>query len=91
MSLGSIVVYSVTSRESFAETPSVIEYLYKTSLFVDPPGPMVLVANKCDLISERQVSSSGTLSFLSYLLLLAFFFYLSLEVVFNAADQRGLN
>lgn len=52
---GFLVVYSITSRLSFEE----IEGFYQQIRRVKDKDhfPMVLIANKCDLESERQVSS----------------------------------
>lgn len=51
---GFICVYSVTSRSSFEE----IQSFYSQILRVKDVDlyPMILVANKCDLEKERQVS-----------------------------------
>ena len=54
---GFLLVYSITSRSSFEE----ILPFYQQVLRVKDKDyfPMVMVANKCDLESERQVSTSG--------------------------------
>ena len=54
---GFLLVYSITSRSSFEE----ILTFYQQVLRVKDKDyfPMVMVANKCDLESERQVSTSG--------------------------------
>eukprot|EP00026_Physarum_polycephalum_P006404 Phypoly_transcript_06446.p1 GENE.Phypoly_transcript_06446~~Phypoly_transcript_06446.p1 ORF type:complete len:578 (+),score=51.82 Phypoly_transcript_06446:59-1735(+) len=57
ISLGAVVVYAVNSRESFIEVEKVIQHLYDASIYMTPPCPMILVANKCDLIGEWQVTS----------------------------------
>lgn len=55
---GFILVYSITSRLSFEE----IQTFYQQIRRVKDRDffPMVLVGNKCDLESDRQVSSQGT-------------------------------
>jgi GTPase KRas protein len=52
---GFLLVYSITSRSSFEE----IEQFHQQICRVKDKEyfPMVLIANKCDLESERQVSS----------------------------------
>lgn len=57
---GFLLVYSITSRNSFEE----ISTFYQQILRVKDKDffPIILVANKCDLESERQVSTHGTLS-----------------------------
>lgn len=54
---GFLLVYSITSCSSFEE----ILTFYQQVLRVKDKDyfPMVMVANKCDLESERQVSTSG--------------------------------
>lgn len=54
---GFLLVYSITSRASFEE---VMAY-QKTILRVKDKDyfPMILVGNKCDLTSERQVTKMG--------------------------------
>ena len=54
---GFLLVYSITSRSSFAE----IATFHRQVLRVKDRDyfPMVMVANKCDLESERQVSTAG--------------------------------
>lgn len=54
---GFILVYSVTSRLSFEEINTFYQQIRRVKdrdFF-----PMVLVGNKCDLESDRQVSSQG--------------------------------
>lgn len=54
---GFILVYSITSRLSFEEISTFFEQIRRVK---DRDSfPMVLVGNKCDLESERQVSSQG--------------------------------
>lgn len=54
---GFLLVYSITSRSSFEE----ISTFYQQVLRVKDKDyfPVVMVANKCDLESERQVSTAG--------------------------------
>lgn len=49
-----LLVYSCTSRQSFEEIPQFRERILMVN--EDEDVPMVLVANKCDLEHERQVS-----------------------------------
>lgn len=55
---GFLLVYSITSRSSFEE----VSTFYQQVLRVKDRDyfPVVMVANKCDLESERQVSTAGT-------------------------------
>lgn len=55
---GFLVVYSITARDSFEEVRSFHQQILRVKdkdIF-----PVVLVANKCDLEYERQVSMNGT-------------------------------
>ena len=54
---GFLLVYSITSRNSFEE----ISTFYQQILRVKDKDffPIILVANKCDLEHERQVSTHG--------------------------------
>ena len=54
---GFLLVYSITSRNSFEE----INLFYQQILRVKDVDkfPMVVVANKCDLEFERQVGMNG--------------------------------
>ncbi|KAK2963668.1 putative GTP-binding protein ypt2 [Blattamonas nauphoetae] len=51
---GIIIVYSVDSNESFQNTHS---WLADMNKHVEQKIPVALVGNKCDLVSERQVTS----------------------------------
>ncbi|KAH3743290.1 Ras GTPase [Pelomyxa schiedti] len=52
---GFLVVYTVTSRESFNEVNSIVAQIHR----VKPAGriPIVLCGNQCDMDKERQVST----------------------------------
>ena len=54
---GFLLVYSITSRDSFQE----INAFYQQILRVKDQDnfPVIIVANKCDLEHARQVSSNG--------------------------------
>lgn len=52
---GFVVVYSTTSRSSFEEVLSFREQILRVK--DKDQVPMILVGNKCDLISERQVTT----------------------------------
>jgi GTPase KRas len=62
---GFLLVYSITSRDSFSE----INALYQQILRVNYQDvvPAIIVANKCDLEYERQVGVNGMFK-LSHLL-----------------------
>jgi GTPase KRas len=55
---GFLLVYSITSRQSFEE----IRVFQQQILRVKDKDyfPMVVVGNKCDLVSEREVTRQGT-------------------------------
>lgn len=53
---GFLLVYSVTSRQSFDAIQSLYQLIMR-SKNNDPSFPIVLIGNKADLISERQVTS----------------------------------
>ena len=57
---GFLLVYSITSRNSFEE----ISTFYQQILRVKDMDqfPVVIVANKCDLEFERQVGMNGTVA-----------------------------
>jgi len=63
------MVYSITSRDSFDEISTyhqrILEVKDQKSFF-----PAVVVANKCDLIHERQVGEHGDFLFASSEILL---------------------
>src|SRR3954454_22928559 len=55
---GFLLVYSITSRESFEEITTFQQQILRVK---DKDSfPMVVVGNKCDLNDERQVSYNGT-------------------------------
>ena len=58
---GFLLVYSITSRNSFEE----ISTFYQQILRVKDMDqfPVIIVANKCDLEYERQVGMNGEWSF----------------------------
>jgi len=58
---GFLLVYSMTSRSSFEE----ISTYYHQILHVKDRDhfPMVLVANKCDLEQEREITTAGMCSY----------------------------
>lgn len=60
---GFLLVYAITSRESFEE----IQGFHQQILRVKDKDnfPMILVGNKCDLEYERQVGMNGTSSHIS--------------------------
>src|ERR1700735_4970909 len=55
---GFLLVYSITSRESFEEINTFHQQILRVK---DKDNfPMILVGNKCDLEYERQVGINGT-------------------------------
>lgn len=55
---GFLLVYSITSRQSFEE---IITFQQQILRVKDKDYfPMIVVGNKCDLESEREVSTEGT-------------------------------
>ena len=63
---GFLLVYSITSRNSFEE----ISTFYQQILRVKDMDqfPVIIVANKCDLEYERQVGMNGEIQSLSFCL-----------------------
>ncbi|KAJ5072101.1 ras gtpase-related [Anaeramoeba ignava] len=51
---GFMIVYAVNARESFDEVSKYRDYILKTKEV--PSYPMVIIANKSDLVNERDVS-----------------------------------
>lgn len=62
---GFLLVYSLTSRESFEEIVTFHDQILRVK--DREKFPMVIVANKSDLENERQVSLSGMKSCLVYI------------------------
>ena len=63
---GFLLVYSITSRDSFEE----ISTFHQSILRVKDQDyfPVIVVANKCDLEYERQVGMNGTSDLFSFFL-----------------------
>ena len=60
---GFLLVYSITSRNSFEEISTFHQQILRVK---DRDSfPVIVVANKCDLEYERQVGMNGTLYFLA--------------------------
>ena len=55
---GFLLVYSITSRDSFEEISTFHQQI--AGVKGQNSFPMIVVANKCDLEYERQVSIDGT-------------------------------
>ncbi len=70
---GFLLVYSITSRNSFEE----ISTFYQQILRVKDRDtfPVVVLANKCDLEYERQVGMNGTFLTLCFWVKLMWYFY----------------
>lgn len=61
---GFLLVYSITSRNSFEEISTFHQQILRVK---DKDSfPVIVVANKCDLEFERQVGMNGTSTFLSH-------------------------
>ena len=56
---GFLLVYSITSRQSFEEITTFQQQILRVK--DKDYFPMVVVGNKCDLESEREVTRQGTL------------------------------
>ena len=54
---GFLLVYSITSRQSFEEIPTFQQQILRVK--DRDYFPIILVGNKCDLEHERQVSTAG--------------------------------
>jgi len=52
-----LIVFSVTSKASFIEAIKIYHQIYRARGY--EPVPVIIFANKCDLIQQRQVSSEG--------------------------------
>ena len=61
---GFLLVYSITSRQSFEEILTFQQQILrvKDRDYI----PIIIVGNKSDLDQERQVSTQGTISFRTY-------------------------
>lgn len=60
---GFLLVYSITSRNSFEEISTFHQQILRVK---DRDSfPVIVVANKCDLEYERQVGMNGALDFLA--------------------------
>lgn len=68
---GFLLVYSITSRQSFEE----IQVFQQQILRVKDKDyfPIIIVGNKCDLDAEREVSRQGTHGILTSLIIAAIF------------------
>lgn len=61
---GFLLVYSITSRNSFEEISTFHQQILRVK---DKDSfPVIVVANKCDLEFERQVGMNGTSIFISH-------------------------
>ena len=67
---GFLLVYSITSRQSFEEIMTFQQQILRVK--DKDYFPIIVVGNKCDLEGERQVSKEGT-STTSYTTILALF------------------
>lgn len=59
---GFLLVYSINSRQSFEEILTFQQQIYRVK--DKDYFPIIIVGNKCDLDSERVVSTQGMLEFL---------------------------
>lgn len=60
---GFVLVYSITDRGSFEEISLFYERILREKQKEPGSVPVVIVGNKCDLESERQVATSGRFLF----------------------------
>jgi len=58
---GCIIVYDITSEESFAKVEA--QWLKEVTQYADPNIFLLLVGNKCDLKSQRQVDTQRAAEF----------------------------
>lgn len=58
---GFLLVYSITSRDSFSEINALYQQILRVNYQDDVPA--IIVANKCDLEYERQVGIKGMFKF----------------------------
>ena len=61
---GFLLVYSITSRQSFEEILTFQQQILRVK--DRDYFPIIIVGNKCDLDSEREVSRQGTLDAITY-------------------------
>jgi GTPase KRas len=61
---GFLLVYSITSRNSFEEISTFHQQILRVK--DQDTFPVIVVANKCDLEYERQVGMNGAFHALSY-------------------------
>lgn len=83
---GFLLVYSITSRQSFEEIMTFQQQILRVK--DKDYFPIIVVGNKCDLEGERQVSKQGMyiLADLSYRPLLHFSFYLFPKISRNRKE-----
>lgn len=62
---GFLLVYSITSRNSFEEINTFHQQILRVK--DQDSVPVIIVANKCDLEYERQVGANGTFEYSSLL------------------------
>jgi small GTP-binding protein len=65
---GFLLVYSITSRQSFEEIMTFQQQILRVK--DKDYFPIIVVGNKCDLEGERQVSKQGMCSFSLLILLI---------------------
>jgi len=84
---GFLLVYSITSRNSFEE----IATFYQQILRVKDKDffPIILVANKCDLEHERQVSTHG-MCYRQFIVCGLFFFFQICSAVQRSTAQHSV-
>ena len=63
---GFLLVYSITSRQSFEEILTFQQQILRVK--DKDYFPIIIVGNKCDLDSEREVSRQGTLQASTHIL-----------------------
>ena len=63
---GFLLVYSITSRQSFEEISTFQQQILRVK--DKDYFPIIIVGNKCDLDSEREVSRQGTFEAIIHIL-----------------------
>ncbi len=76
---GFLLVYSITSRQSFEEILTFQQQILRVK--DKDYFPIIIVGNKCDLDSEREVSRQGTFKIRTESIRESFYVYASLTPI----------
>ncbi|EDR24377.1 hypothetical protein, conserved [Entamoeba dispar SAW760] len=61
---GFVLIYSITSKESFEEIKGIYEEIYRVKhKDKNEPIPIIIVGNKCDLENEREVTKEEGMNY----------------------------